>query len=296
MDISLVMVVKNEELGITKCLDAIKTCCTEIIIVDTGSIDGTKDVLRNQHGIIAIDFDIQREDRFKIVPARNFGISMATCPWIMTLDADEVAHTETCHAILNLRDDPKVHGYFGVWINKRKGVAFDDYKLFLFRNSSNISFLGNVHSVPQTSIRLNAQYATRLNGLIFHHEQVEGKLHRSCYSDQMIQGILESPKWFRYHWFLGYTYLQKGDLGNAITFLEQAAYSRSTFFPVEVINSIIVLCSIYKKIGSKNYMEMLSLFDAFYPVVSGDFEVVINNYNTWRHMADRKTGERLFAY
>lgn len=42
--LSLVMITKNEELKIRRCLESIKDFVNEIIIVDTGSIDKTKEI------------------------------------------------------------------------------------------------------------------------------------------------------------------------------------------------------------------------------------------------------------
>jgi glycosyltransferase involved in cell wall biosynthesis len=295
MDISLVMVVKDEAQIISRCIDSIKQCCKEIIIVDTGSIDDTKNILRSMYGIECLTYFPDKKDKFNIVPARNYGLSFATCPWVLILDADETAHKDVGSTILNKVDDPNVHGYFGKWNNERNGIKFEDYKLFLFRNNANISFLGDVHAVPQTSIRLNCQYARLLDNLVFDHKQIKGKRHRHSYVEQMIQGIHESPRWYRYHWFLGYTYFQKGDIGNAITFLEQAAYSQSDFFPVEVLNSIKILYYLFKMNNSNRDKEILNLFDEFFPSVSSDFEVIINRCDVWRYGIEKSVKEPFFA-
>lgn len=42
ISISLCMIVKNEEDILARCLDSVKELVDEIIIVDTGSTDGTK--------------------------------------------------------------------------------------------------------------------------------------------------------------------------------------------------------------------------------------------------------------
>lgn len=45
ISISLCMIVKNEEAVIGRCLDSIRGIADEINIVDTGSVDQTKDIV-----------------------------------------------------------------------------------------------------------------------------------------------------------------------------------------------------------------------------------------------------------
>ena len=52
MTISCVMIVKNEENILARCLDSIKDLMDEIVIVDTGSTDKTKDIARKYTGNI----------------------------------------------------------------------------------------------------------------------------------------------------------------------------------------------------------------------------------------------------
>ena len=43
-ELSLCMIVKNEEERLARCLSSVQGAVDEIIILDTGSTDGTKDV------------------------------------------------------------------------------------------------------------------------------------------------------------------------------------------------------------------------------------------------------------
>ena len=83
--ISLCMIVKDEENSITRCLSNIRSVVDEMIVVDTGSIDGTKEIAR---ALGAKVYDFQWTNNF--ADARNFSLSHATGKWILVLDADEV--------------------------------------------------------------------------------------------------------------------------------------------------------------------------------------------------------------
>lgn len=82
--VSLVMIVKDEEKWLGPCLDSVKDVVDEIIIVDTGSTDGTK-ALAESYG--AKVFDFKWIDDF--AAARNFAFSKATQEFILWLDADD---------------------------------------------------------------------------------------------------------------------------------------------------------------------------------------------------------------
>src|SRR4029450_5445578 len=75
---------KNEEANLPDCLRSVADLVDEIIIVDTGSTDRTKEVAK-QFG--AQVFDFPWIDNF--AAARNESLSHATCPWILWLDADD---------------------------------------------------------------------------------------------------------------------------------------------------------------------------------------------------------------
>ncbi|ENK1242716.1 glycosyltransferase [Clostridium botulinum] len=83
--ISLCMIVKNEEETLYKCLDSVKDFVQEIIIVDTGSIDSTKEIASKYTENIC-DFSWCND----FSKARNFSISKASSDWILVLDADEI--------------------------------------------------------------------------------------------------------------------------------------------------------------------------------------------------------------
>lgn len=83
--ISLCMIVKNEADVLRRCLVSIADLMDEIIIVDTGSTDNTKEVAAEFTDKI---YDYVWQDDF--AAARNFAFSKATMEYIYSADADEV--------------------------------------------------------------------------------------------------------------------------------------------------------------------------------------------------------------
>ena len=87
--ISLCMIVKNEEKILARCLDSVADLCDEIVIVDTGSTDRTKEIAGKYTNRI---YDFKWIDDFSA--ARNYAFSRATQEYIYSADADEVLDEE----------------------------------------------------------------------------------------------------------------------------------------------------------------------------------------------------------
>ncbi|HAK58612.1 MAG TPA: glycosyl transferase family 2 [Lachnospiraceae bacterium] len=89
MEFSLCMIVKNEERVLERCLRSLHDLMDEIIIVDTGSTDSTKEIARRYTDKV---YDFEWIDDFSA--ARNFAFSHATKDYIYSADADEVLDEE----------------------------------------------------------------------------------------------------------------------------------------------------------------------------------------------------------
>ena len=96
--ISACLIVKNEEKVLARCLDCVQRVADEIIIVDTGSTDRTKEIAKNYTDQI---YDFTWVDDFSA--ARNFSFSKATKEYIYVADADEVILEEDIQKFLALK-------------------------------------------------------------------------------------------------------------------------------------------------------------------------------------------------
>lgn len=98
MEISLCMIVKNEEDVLARCLNSVKDLVDEIIIVDTGSDDATKKIASLFTDFV---YDFAWCDDFSA--ARNFAFSKGTKEYLMWLDADDVIDDDQKPSFLHLK-------------------------------------------------------------------------------------------------------------------------------------------------------------------------------------------------
>ena len=98
VSISVCMIVKNEEHRLARCLDSLKHIADEIVIVDTGSMDDTKQ-LAAQYTDKIYDFPWIND----FAAARNFAFSKCSCDYIYSADADEALDEVNMQKLANLK-------------------------------------------------------------------------------------------------------------------------------------------------------------------------------------------------
>ena len=85
MTVSATLIVRNESATLARCLRSIRDAVDEIVVVDTGSDDDTRDIA-GQYAEHVFDFP-WRDD---FAAARQFALERATGDWVFWLDADDV--------------------------------------------------------------------------------------------------------------------------------------------------------------------------------------------------------------
>ena len=103
-DISLCMIVKDEERVLADCLQSARPFFREMIVVDTGSTDRTKQIAR-EHGAQVYDFPWT--DSFS--EARNESLKYAAGKWLFWLDADDTLPFAAGEAILHAALNAPAH-------------------------------------------------------------------------------------------------------------------------------------------------------------------------------------------
>jgi tetratricopeptide (TPR) repeat protein len=171
--ISLCMIVKDEEGHLPGCLDCVADLFGEIIIVDTGSTDATRDVAR-RYGAQVYEFSWCDD----FAAARNQTLQHATGDWIFWLDADDRidgANRLRLRALFANLTDQNV-AYLMRYVALNDGApgrtsAVDHAKLF--RNLPQIRWEFRVHEQILPAV-------TRLGGKI---EPTDVVIHHLGYQD-----------------------------------------------------------------------------------------------------------------
>lgn len=167
LPLSLCMIVRNEEHCLASCLASVRPLVKEIVVVDTGSTDATREVAAAAGACV---YDFGWCDDF--AAARNYSLELATGEWILVLDADEVLEPVGREEMAELLAADGVEGYF---VTVRSYLdsgceAVEDMVVRLFRNRPVYRFEGAIHEqVAGTIKRHNNGGGLACSGLVIHH-------------------------------------------------------------------------------------------------------------------------------
>lgn len=146
MKLTACIIVRNEQEFLTDCLESIFQITRDIVVVDTGSTDGTPELARGR-GCTVIDFE-WRDD---FSAARNFAIEHALGDWILCIDADERLHLQTSpEELVTLLSTTKAQAFQAeivsyVGSERTTNSLFRDRRVILFRNDPEVRFRQRVH-------------------------------------------------------------------------------------------------------------------------------------------------------
>lgn len=302
MLLSIVMMVKNEEKYLDKTLNALiplmKDINSELIILDTGSIDSSIDIAKKYTD--KVYFDNWTNDFSEM---RNKSISYAKGDWILILDADEELIN---YDKLKQFFTSKLHKKYNSASIELKNILSEDEKgysmapiLRLFRNYEGFKYEGAIHEQPlyqkpiYNSIALFKHY-----GYLFVNEeirQLKDKRNKSI----LMKEVKLQPNNPYMNYQLGKSYNISGSYEDATFYMEKGynLYSKIGHIPIFVT---LDLANLYMELNEFNKCEKLCLkyikkdnknIDIYYYLATsqkclGRYKQSLENYKRYLYLLD----------
>lgn len=258
--ISLCMIVKNEEKVISRCLSSVEKLVDEIIIVDTGSTDRTKEIAAAYTTHI---YDFEWVDDFSA--ARNYAASKASGEWILVLDADEyVDESNFNNFITKLKEDNGRFDAYAAKIINFSGVLGEslvqNYHDRIYKNNGKIYYYRRIHE--QFKNKDNSPLDIQNSNLVIFHSgylnQTVREKDKSSRNKELLDKEMNTGEKNAFDYFnFGNEYFSNGDNSKALNAYLKAYKLKKDFqlswVPITVMQIIICL------INLKKYNEALSV-------------------------------------
>jgi Glycosyl transferase family 2 len=208
--ICLNMIVKNEAHVVQETLDAVAPYISSWVIVDTGSDDGTQDVIRNHMAALGIPGDLYER------PWRNFGhnrsealtLAQGHGAYIWVMDADDT--------VVGTPDFTSLSA--DIYLLRRRHSSSTVYwRPELFRDGVRARWVGVTHEYatcddPHVAVRLEGEYHIEDRQLSSRNQSGE-KFARD--RDLLLAEVERNPEDPRSVFYLAQSYFDLGDFGNA---------------------------------------------------------------------------------
>ncbi len=162
--LSICMIVKNEAMRLERCLKSVCDVAEEIVVVDTGSTDGTVEIARRV-GAVIVESPWRNDFSF----ARNVSIEHATGKWIVWLDADDVVPPASLPLLQDLKQRPADCVYSFIVRNERPGNTGTEFtQARMFPNRSELRFERRIHEqIMPSALRIGLQLCP--SGVVVEH-------------------------------------------------------------------------------------------------------------------------------
>ncbi|MEZ0374272.1 MAG: glycosyltransferase, partial [Candidatus Sericytochromatia bacterium] len=227
--ISVCMIVKDEAEMLPKCLDSIHDQVDEIILVDTGSQDSTREIAASYPKVRL--FEIEWTGDF--AAARNYSLEQASEPWILALDADEyVAPDFVASLAPSLSADEQPDAYAFPVLAVDAGGEIDQAQSLLcvprlFHNDKAYRYSGRIHEMVKHEERSRLHYYYMKQLPIYHRgyqpqvlEAKQKRLRDTALMEAMIEQEPAARETQRLYVILAGQYELDGDPERALACFE----------------------------------------------------------------------------
>ena len=249
MLLTAVIITKNEELNISRCLQSLKDVADEIVVVDSFSTDSTEEICKS--------FNVRfvQQEWLGYSEQKNFANGLASNDWIFSIDADEELSDELKKSILELKnkdisDDNvfsmnRLTNYCGHWI--RHCGWYPDRKIRIWNRKVG-KWQGEVHETIHFSTEIKENL---LAGDLLH------------YSFATVQGF--EHQMFKFAEMRGKHYFEKGKKHASFYMVVSPvfAFMQHYFFQLGFLDGTdgLHICHITAKATRYKYQTLKNLID-----------------------------------
>ena len=232
VNFSVCIIAKNEEECIGDCLESIKDA-PDIIVVDTGSTDKTKEIASAYTSKI---YDFPWLDNFAM--AHNFADTRGKYRWKLYIDADEKLCTpiERVHELCTRANNERIYSYDVKLTTSDRSEHW--WHPRLYRRYVDTWWVGAVHPTLNVSQRnpcdIEIEYGRSVN-----HDRDPLRTRRI-----LLKEISENPYLVREKFYLGREFANDGEWEQAIHWLE--SFVQDDYLPEYKAEASLLLCKIYK--------------------------------------------------
>src|SRR5262245_3700385 len=187
--VSLCMIVRDEESNLSPCLESVADLVDEIVVVDTGSTDRTRDIAQRLGARV---FDFPWVDDFSA--ARNESLRHATGDWIFWIDADERIdapnHTKIRRLFAQLREENQAFGMSCVHLPEQGSfLRTEEKSIRVFRNHPEIRWRNRIHEDIMPARRARGASVVWTD-IAFHHTGYQDPVVRARRNERDLRLLL----------------------------------------------------------------------------------------------------------
>jgi glycosyltransferase involved in cell wall biosynthesis len=288
MKISVCIITKNEEEYIEKCIGSVYDIAYEIIILDTGSTDKTKEIVKKFDKVKF--FETTWKNDFSI--ARNECISYASGDWILSIDGDEILYKESLSFIselVNQKSDYNI--YQALIVSQSNNSELKDcfFRDFLFLNDKNIFYTKKIHEHLDGKILRKIEKNIKVEN----HLKEDFKIKYLNYANILIECLSQENNKLNFcHYLKHLSYLYE-KIGNYEKALESSCdlleiYNEINFNRKSNDYYVVVIKIIKFEYNRKNYNKCLEYCEYILSLFPNDSNILFYKANCFNEKGNKK--------
>lgn len=252
--ICLNMIVKNESAVIRRCLESVRPFIDYWVIVDTGSTDGTQQIIKNYLKDIPGELYERPWKNFGENRSEAFTLAQNKGDYVLLIDADDILKVEKSFSLSDLTED-----LYNMW---RGFDGFSQLHPQLIKGDLPWKWVGVTHEYlacdgPYSSALLDGvKYVTGVGG---HRSQGTGKFFENI--RLLEEGLKKEPDNERYFFYLAESYRDAGEKGKALEWFQKrvakGGWVEEIFWSMLQIGHMLREIGLPKNVVSESYLNAL---------------------------------------